>query len=186
MQFFFTFHCNYFFFQKAEREVVWVMRAAILVVATAAVLMAITVRSVYSLFFLCSDFIYVVLFPQLLCAVHIPYTNYMGSAFGFVLGIFFRFAGGDSLLNLPVLIEYPYYIDGVQYFPYKTLSMLISLSSILLFSIPYNLYLKSKLPADPEITSMHKLPDENEHSYDSGSQTFQLKESDIIDDRKIS
>ena len=120
------------------------MRVAIFLVGGAAVAMAIVVKSIYGLWYLCADFVYVILFPQLLCAIHIPYTNVMGSAFGFVLGLFFRLTGGESLLKLLPLIKYPWYDEeaNLQYFPFKTLTMLISLCSILIFSLPYYLFYK--------------------------------------------
>ena len=56
---------------------------------------------------------------------------------GFILGLIFRFTGGEPLLNLPAAIEYPWYdaSTGNQCFPFKTLSMLISLVAILLGSL---------------------------------------------------
>ena len=70
----------------------------------------------------------------------------MGSAFGFVIGLFFRLTGGESLLKLLPLIKYPWYDEeaNLQYFPFKTLTMLISLCSILIFSLPYYLFYKSQ------------------------------------------
>lgn len=113
------------------------MRVAIILVGAAATLFAITVDSVYGLWYLCADLVYVILFPQLLCCVHIPFTNTYGSIAGFALGLFFRLTGGEPLLDLPAAIEYPYYdaSTGYQCFPFKTMSMLIAFISILLGSL---------------------------------------------------
>ena len=42
--------------------------------------------------------------------------------------------GGESLLNLPAVVELPLYSDGQQLFPFRTAIMMISLLSHLLFS----------------------------------------------------
>ena len=42
--------------------------------------------------------------------------------------------GGEQLLGLPAIIKFPFYEDGKQYFPYRTLIMLISLSTHLIVS----------------------------------------------------
>ena len=114
------------------------MRGAVLVVGAAATAIAIVVDSVYGLWFLCSDLVYVILFPQLLCVVHLPsWTNTYGSLVGYLVAWFFRLTGGEELVSLPALIEYPFYDEtyNFQYFPFKTMTMLISLVTILLFSL---------------------------------------------------
>ncbi|KAK3089314.1 hypothetical protein FSP39_002626 [Pinctada imbricata] len=135
------------FRQKAsEREIVWVMRLAVLGVAALATVMAITVKSIYTLWFLCSDLVYVTVFPQLLCVIYLPFTNTYGSLTSFILGIFLRLSGGESVLNIPPLIEYPYYTeaDG-QLFPYKTLCMLVSFTCIILISLLTNLLFEKEI-----------------------------------------
>uniref|UniRef100_H2YD71 Uncharacterized protein n=1 Tax=Ciona savignyi TaxID=51511 RepID=H2YD71_CIOSA len=53
-----------FSLQASQTELVWVMRVTIVLVAVAAAALALAVKSVYLLFYLCSDLIYVILFPQ--------------------------------------------------------------------------------------------------------------------------
>ena len=45
----------------------------------------------------------------------------------------FRLAGGEPMIHLPPLIKYPWYSeeDAVQLFPFRTLSMLLSMVSLL-------------------------------------------------------
>ncbi|XP_060599124.1 high-affinity choline transporter 1-like [Ruditapes philippinarum] len=135
------------FRQKAsEREILWVMRITIFVVGILATVMGITVKSIYTLWFLCSDLVFVVLFPQLFCVVYLSWTNTYGSLIGYILGLFFRLAGGEAVLNIPVLIKYPYYNDADgQLFPFKTLSMIISLTSVLVFSFVTNYLFKNEI-----------------------------------------
>lgn len=68
--------------QASEREIVWVLRGAALVFCAVASVMAITIKSIYGLFVLCADFVYVVLFPQLVCVVYLDWINTYGSLAG--------------------------------------------------------------------------------------------------------
>lgn len=119
--------------QPSETAQVWVMRGAQVVIAGLACVMAIKVDSIYSLFVLCGDFVYVILFPQLVCVMYLIGTNSYGSLSAFIVGLFFRLTGGESALSIPALIEYPWFqeetatSDGTQLFPFRTMSMLISL-----------------------------------------------------------
>lgn len=130
----------------SDRELTWVTRIAIFGVGAIATLIAILVGSIYELWFLSSDFVYVMLYPQLTCVVYFTGTNTYGSLVGFIVGLFFRFAGGDSLLNIKPLIKYPWYIPnhaaGEQLFPYKTFSMLLSFISIFIASYATNIIFK--------------------------------------------
>ncbi|KAL5016854.1 hypothetical protein ScPMuIL_006443 [Solemya velum] len=142
------------FRQKAsEQEVLWAMRISIFVVGSLATAMAILVESIYGLWYLCSDLVYVMLFPQLVCVIYLPFVNTYGSVAGYILGLFFRLTGGEPLLKLPPLIEYPWYTeaDG-QLFPFKTLSMLITLVSLILVSLLTKLCFENgMLPASADV-----------------------------------
>jgi high affinity choline transporter 7 len=104
------------------------MRIGIFVVASVATVMGITIKSVYGLWFLCSDLVYVVLFPQLTCVVYAKNTNTYGSMVAYWTGIFLRLSGGEPLFNLPALIKFPMYdeVNMTQRFPFRTMSMLLS------------------------------------------------------------
>ncbi|XP_064618217.1 high-affinity choline transporter 1-like [Liolophura sinensis] len=119
----------------SEIEILRVMRVAIFGVGLMATLMAIFVDSIYGLWYLCSDLVYVILFPQLISVVYLKDTNTYGSLAGYLVGLFFRLAGGEPMLRLPPLIKYPLYTDEYgQQFPFKTFSMLLNFASILIFS----------------------------------------------------
>ncbi|VDI19330.1 solute carrier family 5 (high affinity choline transporter), member 7, partial [Mytilus galloprovincialis] len=127
------------FRQKAsEREIIWVMRFGIFGVGALATAMAIEVDSIYDLWFLCSDLVYVILFPQLVSVVYLKGTNTYGSLAGFILGLFFRIAGGEKSMNISPIIKYPWYdeVEKMQLFPFKTLSMIMSFVSIIAVSYP--------------------------------------------------
>jgi len=122
--------------KASEKEIIWAMRVGVIACGAIATYIAIVVDSIYGLWFFCSDLVYVILFPQLVCVVYLPKANTYGSITGYILGLIFRFTGGEGLLNLPPVIKYPGYIEdhGIQNFPFKTMSMLISMSSIVLVS----------------------------------------------------
>ncbi|CAG2197318.1 CHT1 [Mytilus edulis] len=124
--------------QASERELTWVLRIAIFGVGVVATVIAITVGSIYELWFLCSDFVYVMVYPQLTCVVYFTGTNTYGSLAGFIIGLFFRLAGGDNLLGFKPLIRYPWYLEdsNTQLFPYKTFAMLLTFVSI--FTVSYS------------------------------------------------
>lgn len=113
------------------------MRFSILGVGAVATVMALTIKSIYYLFVLCSDLVFVLLFPQLVCAIYIPFANIYGSLSGYIIGLFFRLGGGETLIKLPALIVYPMYNADkmVQLFPYRTVAML--LSALTLVAVSY-------------------------------------------------
>ncbi|KAK7153528.1 hypothetical protein R3I94_007035 [Phoxinus phoxinus] len=132
----------------SDREIVWVMRITIFVFGALATAMALLTGSVYGLWYLSSDLVYVIIFPQLLCVLFVKGTNTYGSVAGYVFGLLLRVGGGEPYLRLPPFIYYPgwrprekqhrltleveRYVE--QRFPYKTVSMLASLLSNAAFS----------------------------------------------------
>ncbi|KAK2180844.1 hypothetical protein NP493_423g02008 [Ridgeia piscesae] len=66
--------------QASETEILWVLRVSILLVGGAATTLAIVVHSIYGLWYLCADLVYVILFPQLLCVVYVRSSNSYGSS----------------------------------------------------------------------------------------------------------
>lgn len=124
--------------QSSEQEIVNVMRVSIFGVGILATIMAIMVDSIYMLWYLCSDLVYVILFPQLVSVIYLKGTNTYGSLGGFVIGWFFRLMGGESSMGIPAVMKYPWYDKetNTQLFPFKTFCMLLSFSSIILISYP--------------------------------------------------
>ena len=120
----------------SEREVLWVMRLAILAVGALAAALAIGVGSVYGLWYLSSDLVYVILFPQLVCVVHFrSRCNTYGALCAYVVGLTLRGVGGEPILGLPALIHYPWFdAQNGQLFPFRTFAMLSSLATFLFVS----------------------------------------------------
>ncbi|XP_046367262.2 high-affinity choline transporter 1-like [Haliotis rufescens] len=118
--------------QASDREVMWVLRVGIVVTGTLSCVLAILVKSVYGLFYLCSDLVYVILFPPFTCVLWIGFTNTYGALTGYALSLFLRVAAGDALLGIPAFIHFPFYTeaDG-QLFPFKTLAMIVNFVAII-------------------------------------------------------
>uniref|UniRef100_G3VA18 Solute carrier family 5 member 7 n=1 Tax=Sarcophilus harrisii TaxID=9305 RepID=G3VA18_SARHA len=115
----------------SDREIVWVIRITVFLFGAAATAMALLTKSVYGLWYLSSDLVYIIIFPHLLCVLFIKGTNTYGALIGYVLGLIFRITGGEPYLYLQPLILYPGHYrdeDGIyrQRFPFKTFAMSIS------------------------------------------------------------
>ena len=110
---------------------VWAIRVGIFVVGALATVVGLTVPSIYALLHLCSDLVFVILFPQLVAALYIPFVNTYGSIAAYLIGLLFRVTGGETLIGLPAAIHYPWYKNGEQYFPFRTMSMLISFATLI-------------------------------------------------------
>jgi len=119
----------------SSEEMKKVLRSCILIVGIAVTLLALEIQSVYQLWILCSDFVYCILFAQLVCALYDPKANRMGSIAGIIVSFTLRFGGGEAALGIPRLIPYPMIAaDGSVMFPFRTLSMLAGLAAIIIIS----------------------------------------------------
>ena len=78
--------------------------------------MAIEVQSVQALWFFTSDLVFVLLFPQLVCALFDPKANLVGSIVAFSVSLVMRVGAGEPLFGIPALIPYP------DYWPPKTVA----------------------------------------------------------------
>lgn len=113
--------------KASEKEITVVARITMIVICVLGTILAITAKSVYELWVLTSDFIYALLFPQLLLVIYCKKVNTYGSLVGFVLGAILRFGGGQ-VFNLPKFLPYP------DWFPFRTFAMIVALVSEYLVS----------------------------------------------------
>lgn len=117
-----------------DRDLLRVLKRCIWIIGTAATLLALQIKSVYALWFLCSDLVYCLLFPLFLTAFFDPKANRIGALCGFLVAFILRFGGGEATLGLPSLIPYATGTDGSIIFPFRTLAMVSGLVTILIVS----------------------------------------------------
>lgn len=110
------------------------LRRMIWIIGITGTLLALQVKSVYALWFLCSDFVYAILFPQLVTALFDKKANKYGSIAGFAVSLILRIGGGDPTLGIPTMIPYPMIEDGMVLFPFRTLAMTAGLVTIMVVS----------------------------------------------------
>ena len=111
-----------------------ILKGCIWIIGITATILALNINSIYDLWFLCSDFVYCLLFPPLVCALFDKKANTYGAIAGFIVAFILRFGGGDTTLGMPIRIDYPMIEDGVVLFPFRTLAMVSGLLSIILVS----------------------------------------------------
>jgi solute carrier family 5 (high affinity choline transporter), member 7 len=107
-----------------------VVKRTVLVAGVAATLMALHVRSVYTLWVLCSDLVYCVLFPQLVLVLYDRRANRWGSYAGMAIAFALRLAIGEPLLGLPRLLPLATDVAGLATLPVKTLIMIAALATM--------------------------------------------------------
>lgn len=114
---------------------------------------AIAANSVYGLYILCADAMYVIQVPALTCALWVPIANAYGAISGFVVGSMFRILGGEPVLSFQPIIKYPGYHDELgQLFPFKTFAMLSCGFTIIVVSYLTNIaFTKAVVPKKYDI-----------------------------------
>lgn len=127
----------------SSEKLATVIKSCIWIIGIAATLIALKVKSIYELWYLCSDFVYCLLFPALVCALFDRKANRYGAIAGLIVAATLRFGGGDATLGIPTFIPYPVidaaeeFVDGTRtavLFPFRTLAMVSGLLSILIVS----------------------------------------------------
>lgn len=111
-----------------------ILKGCIWIIGITATILALNINSIYDLWFLCSDFVYCLLFPPLVCALFDKKANTWGAAAGFTVAFILRFGGGDTTLGLPIRIDYPMIEDGIVLFPFRTTAMVSGLLTIIIVS----------------------------------------------------
>ena len=113
--------------RASDASLTRVVRRAVLVVGVSATLIALQVRSIYTLWVLCSDLVYCILFPQLVLALWDARANRWGSYAGMAVAFAIRVAAGEPLLGLPRLLPLPLDAAGLDTIPIKSVAMVAGL-----------------------------------------------------------
>ncbi|RWZ58008.1 sodium:solute symporter [Halobacillus fulvus] len=116
------------------RDIKRTIRVSIIIMGLAATIVALNIDSVYTLWYLCADLVYCMLFPQLTTALFDKKANTYGAVAGLTVSFILRFGGGEPALGLPAFLPYPMIEDGVVLFPFRTLAMVCGLLTIIIVS----------------------------------------------------
>ena len=112
-------------------ELAWVQRFSVVVIGAASTILALFVPSVYGMFIMAADIIFVIMLPQLVSVVFVSYANSTGALFGYMVGLVMRVGAGEPLLQLPAFLFFPWYSrDYGQLFPFRVTAMMCSLITI--------------------------------------------------------
>ncbi|XP_052805566.1 high-affinity choline transporter 1-like isoform X1 [Mya arenaria] len=134
--------------QASPVELLWAQRLAILVLGVVATGISLHVPIIYGLFVMAGDIVFVIVLPQLTCALFVPMSNGYGAVCGYVLGIVLRIGAGEPFLNLDPYIRYPSYseTDG-QVFPFRVFTVCCTFITMIGVSFVANiLFRKDILP----------------------------------------
>ncbi|CAL1538083.1 unnamed protein product [Lymnaea stagnalis] len=153
--------------KASDRELLWVLRICVVICGTLGTVVAVFSTTIYGLFVLCSDLMYVVLFPQLISVLWIPWSNTYGSSVGFFVSFTLRILSGDSLLKIPAAIKWPMYdyVTDTQLFPFRTFAMLVGVSCVIMISgLTHFLFVRGHLSVKYDIFNCHRQRTHHKHT----------------------
>ena len=96
-----------------------IVKRCIVLIGITATLFALQVKSVYALWFLCSDFVYCLLFPALVCALFDPKANWPGAMAGFTIAAILRFGGEKRPWVYQPLFHIQWKLKDILYFRFE-------------------------------------------------------------------
>ncbi|MCA9169806.1 MAG: sodium:solute symporter family protein [Planctomycetales bacterium] len=112
-----------------------ILRGAIVAMGCLAILLALEVESVYQLWYLSADLVYVILFPQLVTSLFLHSVTPRGAVAGAVVAVLMRAilfaAATEQGARMLATVDWPV---PLRYAPWLTLAMLCSLSTIVVVS----------------------------------------------------
>jgi len=116
-----------------------VIRISVVVVGLAGTALTFLDNSVLVFWLVGVDMSYTIMFPQLVCVLFFKISNGYGASVGYILGMVLRLLSGEPLIGLPPAIHFPGIRPDdegnmIQYFPFRSTIMLLSLVSIVLVS----------------------------------------------------
>ncbi|XP_035516474.1 high-affinity choline transporter 1-like [Morone saxatilis] len=124
--------------QASDYEMQWVIRLTVVVVGLVGTSITFYTNSTLVLWILGADVSYTLMFPHLVSVLFFKVTNGYGAMVGYIIGLSVRILLGENALGLPVVLHLPgcKLEDGVyvQKSPVRTVSMLCTLATILVFS----------------------------------------------------
>jgi high affinity choline transporter 7 len=112
------------------------LRIAIAGIGLIALILAFKIKSVYTLWYFCSDLVYVMLFPSLTAALYFKKANKYGVYAGIVIALILRFIGGIPEFGLKPIFHYWIWDaeSGTVLFPFRTLAAVVGIITIAVVS----------------------------------------------------
>nr|XP_046259047.1 high-affinity choline transporter 1-like [Scatophagus argus] len=124
--------------QASDNEMQWVIQVTVVVVGLVGTSITFYTNSTLILWILGADVSYTLTFPHLVSVLFFKVTNGYGALVGYIIGLTIRILLGENTLGLPVVLHLPGCTleDGVyvQKSPIRTISMVCTLVTILVFS----------------------------------------------------
>nr|XP_033935585.1 high-affinity choline transporter 1-like [Pseudochaenichthys georgianus] len=124
--------------QASENEIRWVIRISVVLFGLAGTSLTFLHTGVMAFWILGGEIAYILMFPQLVCVLFFNISNGYGATVGFLGSFILKLLSGEPLLGIRPAIHFPGCTleDGVyvQYFPIRTVSMLVAFTLILLVS----------------------------------------------------
>lgn len=106
-----------------------ILKISMIIIGALATTLALKANSVYTLWYLCADLVYVLLFPQLLAVLFFKYVNQKGAVLALGVGLSLRLLFGEENLGIPAIAP-----EFLHSWPYRTISMICSISCLHLVS----------------------------------------------------
>ncbi|MBA7703865.1 hypothetical protein ES703_112662 [subsurface metagenome] len=119
-----------------DRQLKTTIRIAIVIIGTIATLLALTLKSTYTLWYFCSDLVYIMLFPSLTAALFFKKANKWGVYSAIIVALFLRFMGGIPEFGFSPIFKYWIYDAGsdVVLFPFRTMAMIAGFITLIVVS----------------------------------------------------
>ncbi|XP_049520140.1 high-affinity choline transporter 1-like isoform X1 [Dermacentor silvarum] len=150
----------------SETEVAVILRIAVCVIGASATYLALSVESVFGLWTLCSDVVYVLLFPQFVCIFYLKGTNTYGSIIAFVLGAISRWLCGEPSVSLTTSVRAP--VNDPQRgqpFPFRLACMVLGMAALVIGSLVSAMaFEKQWLPPHYDVFGCFRTPQPGECS----------------------
>ncbi|XP_061580746.1 high-affinity choline transporter 1-like isoform X1 [Cololabis saira] len=137
--------------KASDYEMKWVIRISVVSVGLVGTSITFFTSSTLVLWILGADVSYTLMFPHLVSVLFFKITNGYGATVGYVVGLALRILLGENVLGIPIVLQLPGCTleDGVlvQKSPVRTVSMLVTLVTILVFSsLAFFLFNRGLLP----------------------------------------